>query len=77
MSLIRLNNISMKYEDRPVLRNVFFKLQEGERVGLIGKNGTGKTTVLKLILDQIEPTAGAVEREPGLKVGYFSQFSDP
>ncbi len=75
MSLIRLNNISMKYEDRLVLRNVFFKLQEGERVGLIGKNGSGKTTVLRLILDQIEPTAGTVEREPGLKVGYFSQFS--
>lgn len=75
MSLIRLNNISMKYGDRQVLRNVFFKLNEGERVGLIGKNGTGKTTVLKLILDQIEPAAGAVEREPGLKVGYFSQFS--
>jgi len=75
LSLIRLNNVTMKYEDRPVLRNVFFKLQEGERVGLIGKNGTGKTTVLRLILDQIEPTSGAVEREPGLKVGYFSQFS--
>lgn len=75
MSLIRLNNISMKYEDRPVLRDVFFKLQDGERVGLIGKNGTGKTTVLRLILDQIEPTSGTVEREPDLKVGYFSQFS--
>ncbi len=75
MSLIRLNNVTMKYEERLVFRNVFFKLQEGERVGLIGKNGSGKTTVLKLILDQIEPTAGTVEREPGLKVGYFSQFS--
>jgi len=75
MSLIRLNNVSMKYEDRPVLRNVFFKLNEGERVGLIGKNGTGKTTVLRLILDQIEPTSGAVEREAGLKIAYFSQFS--
>ena len=75
MSLIRLNNVTMKYEERLVLRSVFFKLQEGERVGLIGKNGSGKTTVLKLILDQIEPTSGAVEREPGLKVGYFSQFS--
>jgi len=75
MSLIRLNNVSMKYEDRQVLRSVFFKLGAGERVGLIGKNGAGKTTILKLILEQIEPTAGAVEREPGLTVGYFSQFS--
>ncbi len=75
MSLIRLNNVTMKYEDRMVLRNVFFKLQEGDRVGLIGKNGSGKTTMLRLILDQIEPSSGAVECEPGLKVGYFSQFS--
>lgn len=75
MSLIRLNAITMKYGDRPVLRNVFFKLQAGERVGLIGKNGTGKTTALKLILQQLEPTSGTVERAAGLKVGYFSQFS--
>ena len=75
MSLIRLNNVTMKYEDRPVLRGVFFKLNAGERVGLIGKNGTGKTTVLKLILGQIMPDSGAVELEPGLKIGYFSQFS--
>ncbi len=75
MSLIRLHNITMTYEDRPVLRNVYFKLQERERVGLIGKNGTGKTTILKLILEQIAPTGGTVERAPDLKVGYFSQFS--
>jgi len=75
MSLIRLNNVTMKYEDRLVIRHVFFKLQSGERVGLIGRNGTGKTTILKLILEQIEPTEGSVERFPGLVVSYFSQFS--
>jgi ATPase subunit of ABC transporter with duplicated ATPase domains len=75
MSLLRLNNVTMKYGDKPVLRNVYFKLNEGERIGLIGKNGTGKTTILKLILEQMEPTTGTVERELNLKVGYFSQFS--
>ena len=75
MSLIRLSNVSMKFEERPLLRSVFFKLQAGERIGLIGKNGTGKTTVLKMILGQSEPTQGTVGREPGLQVGYFSQFS--
>ena len=75
MSLIRLNNVTMKYEERLVLRNVYFKLLARERVGLIGKNGTGKTTVLRLILDQAAPTSGTVERAPGLNVGYFSQFS--
>ncbi len=75
MSLIRLNNVSLRYEDRTVLRGVYFKLRAGERVGLIGKNGTGKTTVLKLILGLLEPQSGTVESEPSLKLGYFSQFS--
>ncbi len=75
MSLIRLHNVTMRYESHLVLRSVFFKLQSGERVGLIGKNGTGKTTILKLILGEAAPTEGTVEFEPELKIGYFSQFS--
>ncbi len=75
MSLIRLNNVTMKYEDRLVLRSVFFKLQPGERAGLIGRNGTGKTTILKLILGEAVPTEGTVDFAPDLKIGYFSQFS--
>ena len=75
MSLIRLHNVTVKYKDILVLRSVFFKLQPGERVGLIGKNGTGKTTILKLILGETVPTEGTVDFEPGLKIGYFSQFS--
>ena len=75
MSLIRLHDVSMRYEDRSILREVYFRLREGKRVGLIGKNGTGKTTVLRLILGEVEPTAGRVERAPGLRIGYFSQFS--
>ena len=80
MSLIRLHNVTMKYVDQKqeqqlILRSVFFRLQPGERVGLIGRNGTGKTTVFKLILGEITPAEGTVDFEPGLKIGYFSQFS--
>ena len=52
MSIIRLHNESKFYNDSPVRREVFFRLNPGDRVGLIGKNGTGKTTLLKLILAQ-------------------------
>ncbi len=76
MSLIRLHNVTMAYEGRLVLRKVYFRLSAGERVGLIGKNGTGKTTLLKLMLEQIEPVEGRVERSLGLSIGYFSQFSE-
>ena len=76
MSVIRLNNVSKFYDDTPVLREVYFRIDEGDRVGLIGKNGSGKTTILKLILGQEAPTEGTVEVDDGIRIGYFSQFSE-
>ena len=81
MSLIRFNNVSKEYDGKPVLREVYFKISAGDRVGLIGKNGAGKTTALRLILGQAGlgdevPGAGTVEIEPGTRIGYFSQFSE-
>ena len=76
MSLVRLNNVSLSYEAKSVLREVFFRLSAGDRVGLIGKNGAGKTTLLKLILGQLQPAEGTVEVDDGIKIGYFSQFSE-
>ena len=48
MSLVRFQNISKRFDGRQVLREVFFRLENGDRVGLIGKNGSGKTTALKM-----------------------------
>jgi ATP-binding cassette subfamily F protein 3 len=76
MSLIRLNQVTKRYDDQLVLRDASFRVRTGERVGLIGKNGTGKTTILRLFLDQEEPTTGSVEINPGVRIGYFSQFSE-
>ena len=76
MSLIRLNNLSKSFEEKPILREVYFRLSQGERVGLIGKNGSGKTTLLKMILGKEEPNEGTVELDPDLRIGYFSQFSE-
>ena len=75
MSLIRLHNVSKTYDANRVLRDVSFRLQPGERVGLIGKNGTGKTTMFRMILGQEEPDSGEVDMTPDATVGYFSQFS--
>jgi ATPase subunit of ABC transporter with duplicated ATPase domains len=76
MSLIRLNDVSVRFDNVQVLREAFFKLEEGDRVGLIGKNGSGKSTILKMILDHVEPDTGTISMELGIKVGYFSQFSE-
>ncbi|MBU4465850.1 MAG: ATP-binding cassette domain-containing protein [Actinobacteria bacterium] len=76
MSLIRLNDVSKEYDGRLVLREAFLKLRRGDRVGLIGKNGTGKSTLLELILQRQEPTGGTVDVTLGTTIGYFSQFSE-
>jgi len=75
MSLIRLQNVTKAYEDKPVLREIYLRIAAGDRVGLIGRNGSGKTTLLKLILGQEAPDNGLVEINPGVGIGYFSQFS--
>ena len=76
MSLIRLQDVNVGFEKSQILREVFFRLEPKDRVGLIGKNGSGKSTLLKLILQQLEPDSGTVSVDDGLKIGYFSQFSE-
>jgi sulfate-transporting ATPase len=76
VSLIRLNDVSIEFDGRPVVKEAFLKLKAGDRVGLIGKNGTGKTTFLELMLGRLEPTTGTVDVTLGTTIGYFSQFSE-
>jgi ATP-binding cassette subfamily F protein 3 len=73
MSLVRISRVTQRFSDRLVLRDVSFRLNEGERVGLIGRNGAGKTTLLRLILGQEAPTEGSVDCNQGVRIGYFSQ----
>ena len=55
--MIEFQNVSFAYEkDRPVLRELSFRIGDGEAVGLIGANGAGKSTVMKLLLGLIAPT---------------------
>ena len=76
MSVIRLREVSKRFDNKQILRDVHFRLAPKDRVGLIGNNGTGKTTILRMILGQEEPTEGTIEVDEGLRIGYFSQFSE-
>jgi ATP-binding cassette subfamily F protein 3 len=76
MSLVRLHDVTVRFDAHVVLHHVYFRLLAGERVGLIGRNGSGKTTLLRLILGRLEPGEGTVEVEQGVRIGYFSQFSE-
>lgn len=71
--VLRLENVSMAFERRPLFSNVNLTLNHGQRVALIGPNGTGKTTLLRLIAGELEPTAGQVQLGAGVKLGYAAQ----
>ena len=73
MSIITLENISRGFSDKPLFENVTFGLEEGERVALIGANGTGKTTLLRMIAGEMEPDSGRVYRSGEPIVGYLPQ----
>ena len=75
MSLVRLNNVTKRYDSSLVLRESCLRLREKDRLGLIGKNSPGKTTILRLVLGQVAPTDRTVDVDPGVRIGYFSQFS--
>jgi ATPase subunit of ABC transporter with duplicated ATPase domains len=68
-------NVNMQFDGRPVLREAHLRLRRGDRVGLIGKNGTGKTTFLELVLGRRQPSGGTVDVTLGTTIGYFSQSS--
>ncbi len=76
MSLVRIQNVTMRYDDRVIVREVSLKLAARERIGLVGGNGSGKTTLLRLILGLETPTEGAVDITQGTQIGYFSQHSE-
>ena len=68
MALIDLLDVSKKFEAQKILCNIEFHLDEGERVALIGKNGSGKSTFMKIIDGTIEPDSGEVITKNGIKI---------
>jgi ATP-binding cassette subfamily F protein 3 len=63
-------------QDRVILRDINFLIRHGERVGLIGANGAGKSVLLRLILGKEQPTQGEIKIGPSVKVGYYAQEHD-
>ncbi len=71
--LIHLDNVTFGYNGFPILENVCFMLSEQDRVGLVGGNGEGKTTLLRLCLGMLSPDSGSVTRKNGIRIGYLDQ----
>ena len=71
--MLRVEDVSKSYNGKDVLNNISFSLDEGEKAGIIGLNGIGKTTLLKIIAGDEKPDSGKIIRDKNSLVGYFKQ----
>ena len=71
--VLEFDHVDKTFTHRNVLKDISFLIRHGERVGLIGANGAGKSVMLRLILGQEEPTSGEIKIGPSVKVGYYAQ----
>jgi ATP-binding cassette subfamily F protein 3 len=75
--MLQVSNVSKSFGDNLLFQNVSFTVDPGDRVGLIGPNGCGKTTLLKIILGGVQPDTGSAWLSPAdLRVGYLAQALD-
>ena len=76
MILLSAQNISKTYMERKVLDDVSFFLNEGDKVGIVGINGTGKSTLLKILAGAASSDSGSVTRTNGIRVSYLPQIPE-
>src|SRR3954451_15362828 len=69
-----LEHVDKQLGARPIVRDFSCRILRGDKIGFIGANGTGKSTLLKLILDEMQPDAGSIRRGTKLSVAYYDQF---
>ncbi len=73
MALIDLQNISKQYDIKTILKDVNFTLTQGQRIAVIGQNGQGKSTLFKIIMNQVEPDSGEISIDKSLKIEMLDQ----
>lgn len=76
MILISVQELQKSFGVHEVLRSVTFSLQKGEKMGLVGVNGCGKTTLMRMIAGEMQPDGGTIHRNKDLCVGYLAQLDD-
>ena len=73
MSILNVEHLSHGFGDRAIFQDVSFRLLKGEHIGLIGANGAGKSTFLKILTGEIEPSKGEVIITPGQRLSFLKQ----
>jgi len=76
MILLNVAHVTKRFGPEPVLDGVTFEVRPGERIGLVGPNGCGKSTLMKILVGREEPDSGIVERHPSSTIGYLEQHPE-
>ena len=72
-ALVKLTDVSKEYDGKLIFENANFEIKSNDKIGLIGPNGCGKSTLIKIINGEIESTTGSIWKTPSLKMAYMSQ----
>ena len=76
MHLLGAETISLAYPNRPVLENVTLGVSAGDRIGIVGRNGDGKSTLIRILAGDLQPDSGRVTSRGGTRIGYLRQTDD-
>ncbi len=76
MSLLEINGLTHAFGDNLLYKNAELTLNKGEHIGIVGRNGTGKSTLIKICTGQVIPDAGRIVWQPRLSVGYLYQYAE-
>ena len=73
MSLVNVINLSHAFDGKDLFKGIGFQIEPGDRIGLVGPNGSGKTTILRLLNGFMEAMRGEIRMTRGIRIGYLPQ----
>ena len=74
--MISISDLTVSYGSWNLLDHISFHISESDKIGLVGKNGAGKSTVMKLICGEMSPTSGTVDKPAHINIGYLPQIME-